>query len=139
VVPLLAGFDDVCLFARIIRFGACGRAWRRLRSAPEQHEYRGQKKQCRTPAGFQHVDDLPNSACPESEQRPRCMTTAGQKMGIFGPDRAKTGQTPLRGRPPDADGTDRCYEPSRVFAAASDRGAKRLSRIRDLAGASVTN
>ncbi len=44
-------------------------------------------------AGFHHVDDLPNSACPGTEQSPWGVTTAGQKMGIFGLSRAKAGQT----------------------------------------------
>ena len=40
---------------------------------------------------------------------------------------------------PGAGRTDRCYEPSRVLAAASDARASRRSRLRDRADAGVTN
>ena len=67
--------------------------------------------------------NLPNLPAPGAERRPRRVSAARQKKGIFGLHRAKAGQSPAAssgsfGRvspaaiePPGASGTDRCYEP----------------------------
>ena len=55
---------------------------------------------------------------PDGEMRPRCVSTPGQKKGIFGPLGAKAGQFPswriIDGSIADACRTDRCYEPLRL-------------------------
>jgi hypothetical protein len=103
----------------------------------------------------------PHLPAPESEMSPRCVSTAGQKKGIFGQDRAKAGQRrrtvgrfpphflsdfsfafpgsfPRRFPEAEAAGAgrrNRCYEPARMGLAVS---IPRWSRSIMLQGSLIT-
>ena len=88
-------FDDLAAVA-LSDFTIVGRAVRvgcHCRRRPrETYKQSGRQYQCRAPAGFDYHLAISPFARPQSEMRPCGVSTAGQKKGIFGLDRAKAGQ-----------------------------------------------
>src|SRR3981189_1013971 len=83
----------------------------------------------------------PHFARPQSEMRPRAVSTAGQKKGIFGQEQAKAGQQrcarrmipavfPVADWLAGASWRDRWYEPARHGTGCPDSRSRSLGSLR---------